>query len=161
MDRKRDPIISYMKIIMSEYNNLWNKPVPEKNPYKVTEKKKYIMFVDNDRDLLDIVREELPCFVGYDIITLTSCMEALRVFFLNPCSYILIVINHVMPYMTGLECAEEFLRFQPYVPVILCVGFSNVSIEEKAIKAGIKECIVKPFGLCELAGHIDRILKKA
>jgi DNA-binding NtrC family response regulator len=159
MDRKKDPLISYIKIIMSEYNNLWNKPVPEEVPCKLMEKKKYIMYIDNEKDLLDVVRQELPCFVGYDIITLTSCTEALKVFFLNPDSYILVVINQVMPYMTGLEFAEEILRFRPSVPVILCMGYNNITIEEKAIKSGIKECIVKPFGLSELAVYINRILK--
>ncbi len=158
MNRKSDPLISYTKVMISEYNNLWNKSVPEEGPHKPADKQKYIMFIDTETDLLDIVRQELPCFVGYDIITFTSCTEALREFFLNPENYILIVINQVMPCMTGLEFAEEILRSRPSMPVILCMGFNNESIEEKAIKAGIKKCIVKPFGLGELACHINRIL---
>jgi len=158
MDRKSDPLISYVKVTMSEYNELWNRTVPEEVSCKPAEKKKYIMFIDTERDLLEIVRQELPCFVGYDIITSTSCTEALKEFLSNPDSYVLIVINHVMPCMTGLEFAEEILRSRPSMPVILCMGFSNKTIEEKAIKAGIKECIVKPFGLCELACHINKNL---
>ncbi|MEQ8224041.1 MAG: response regulator [Candidatus Eremiobacterota bacterium] len=158
MDRKSDPLISYVKVIMSEYNDLWNKSVPEEVSGKPAEKKKYIMFIDTERDLLEIVRQELPGLVGYDIITSTSCTEALKVFLSNPDSYVLIVINQVMPCMTGLEFAEEILRSRPSMPVILCMGFSKKTIEEKAIKAGIKEFIVKPFGLCELACHINKIL---
>ncbi len=161
MDRKSDPIISYMKVIMSEYNDLWNKSVPEDISFRPVEKKKYIMFIDTERDLLDIVRHELPCLVGYDIITFTSCTEALREFLLNSEIYILIVINQIMPSMTGLEFTGEILRSQPSLPVILCMGFNNKSIEEKAIKAGIKECIMKPFCLSELACHINRILNKS
>ena len=161
MDRKSDPIISYMKVIMSEYNDLWNKSVPEDISFRPVEKKKYIMFIDTETDLLDIVRQELPCFVGYDIITFTSCTEALREFLLNSEIYILIVINQIMPSMTGLEFTGEILRSQPSLPVILCMGFNNKSIEEKAIKAGIKECIMKPFCLSELACHINRILNKS
>jgi DNA-binding NtrC family response regulator len=59
--------------------------------------------------------------------------------------------------MTGVKLAEAVLKIRPDVPVILCIEFSEV-IDAKGAKAmGIRELVMKPFGLSEFLAVIRRV----
>jgi hypothetical protein len=44
MDRKSDPLISYVKVTMSEYNELWNRTVPKRFLVIRQEKRNYNVY---------------------------------------------------------------------------------------------------------------------
>ncbi len=48
---------------------------------------------------------------------------------------------------TVIELAKEILRIRSELPVILCTGDYNSAINEKAMKSGTKDIIVKPYGI--------------
>lgn len=60
--------------------------------------------------------------------------------------------------MTGVMLAAAILKIRPDIPIVLCTGFSEVVDAEGAKVLGIRELIMKPFGLSEFSATIRRAL---
>ncbi|MCX5909701.1 MAG: response regulator [Deltaproteobacteria bacterium] len=58
------------------------------------------------------------------------------------------------------KLAQEMLRIRPYVPIILCTGFSELMKEERAKELGIQELVMKPRRMRDLANVIRRALDR-
>ena len=87
-------------------------------------------------------------------------MEALEIFRPEPDEFDVVITDQTMPYMTGEILAQEMLRIRPDIPIILCTGFSEVIEEEDAKALGIREFILKPFSIAEIAERIQKALKR-
>ena len=63
-----------------------------------------------------------------------------------------------MPEMTGLELVREVRRIRPDLPVIMCTGYSKMVSEEDIADAGVRELLMKPIALRQLAEAIRHAL---
>jgi len=63
-----------------------------------------------------------------------------------------------MPNMTGDTLSKELMKIRPDIPIILCTGFSERISEEKAKAIGIKEFVMKPLAMGDLAKRIRKVL---
>jgi len=114
-----------------------------------------ILFVDNEKTVVFTIGMALER-LGYKVVSITDSTEALSVFQKEPDRFDIVVTDYTMPRMTGVELAKTIKQIRP-VPVILCTGFCDSSINREAIKAiGIKALLMKPYTIEELA----RLLRK-
>ena len=81
-----------------------------------------------------------------------SCFKA------TPDRFDLVITDMTMPNLTGDKLAQEILRIRPGIPIILCTGFSEYISEEKAKALGIREFVMKPLIMKDLAKAIRRAL---
>jgi PAS domain S-box-containing protein len=118
-----------------------------------------ILFVD-DEDIL--VRSMVPALerLGYRVTGVSKAGEALALFRERPEAFDLVITDQTMPFMTGEKLAREILHLSPDIPVILCTGFSEVIDEDAARALGIREFMLKPFSISEIAETIRKALKK-
>jgi two-component system cell cycle sensor histidine kinase/response regulator CckA len=116
-----------------------------------------ILFVDDEAALTRLAREMLES-LGYEVTVENGAFEALETFEGRPNAFDLIITDYTMPRMTGLELAGAILAIRPEIPVILCSGYSDMISEEKIREAGIREFIMKPVGLREMADALRRLL---
>jgi len=72
-----------------------------------------------------------------------------------------LITDLIMPGMSGMEFAREAMRLQPQVPIVLISGFIEKSEIEAARAVGIKEVLLKPDTVDELARTIHRLLSAA
>ncbi len=119
-----------------------------------------ILFVDDEAAIAQLAQETLRK-AGYHVTSLTSSMEALRVFQENPKRFDLVFLDVTMPRMTGVELARELLKLRPDVPVILGTGFSEFITAEEAKRMGVREFVMKPYRLQDLGKTIRRVLDEA
>jgi CheY-like chemotaxis protein len=92
------------------------------------------------------------------VIAKTDALEALEIFRSQPDAFDLVITDQAMPHVTGRELAEELLRIRSDIPIILCTGFSEVIHEEEAKILGIREFVMKPYSVREIAERIRRSL---
>jgi len=114
-----------------------------------------ILFVDDEEVLVDLGHSMLSG-LGYQVVGRTSCMEALEFFRTRPGRFDLVITDMTMPNMTGIELAQKLMLIRPDIPIILCTGFSEVITPDRAKKLGIRELIMKPIILEQLAAAIRR-----
>jgi two-component system cell cycle sensor histidine kinase/response regulator CckA len=117
----------------------------------------HILFVDDEKALTKLGREMLKS-LGYTVTTKTSGIEALDAFRAAPSAFDLVITDMTMPGLTGSELARELMAIRPDLPIILCTGFSELINGSKAKEAGIREFVMKPYIMSDLAKTIRRAL---
>lgn len=122
--------------------------------------KERILFVDDDEALVELGHKTLQ-HLGYDVFALANSREALEFFKQSPRAVDLLVTNQTMPHMTGAQLARTMLCLRPGLPVILCTGYSDVIPQIEALQIGIREYLIKPFGIGELAACVRRVLDES
>jgi CheY-like chemotaxis protein len=127
---------------------------------KVFNKKGRILFVDDEEYLVDLVARMLR-HLGYDVIARNSSLDALEHIKSEGKEFDLIIVDQVMPELSGTEFAKEAKRLQPKVPVILFTGFSDMIPQEKLQDLGIQELVTKPINLSDLSQVVNRVLSFA
>ncbi len=63
-----------------------------------------------------------------------------------------------MPNMSGWECLKKLLSLNPQVKVILMSGYGGTDLEERAISAGARGFLHKPYNLQEVSKKLRGIL---
>jgi len=129
---------------------------PVEAPVSVPRGDECILFVDDEEIQVRTMTAMLER-LGYKALGLTDAQDALREFGRRPGDFDLVMTDQNMP-LPGEKFAGEILRLRPGMPIILCTGYS-AQVDEKAAKAmGIREFVMKPFSLREIANTIRRVL---
>ena len=116
-----------------------------------------ILFIDDEKALVDLGHQILKR-LGYDVTTRTSSIEALELFIAQPDKFDLVITDMTMPNMTGDELARRLMAIRSDIPVILCTGYSERISKEKAHAIGIREFVLKPIVMSEMAVTVRKVL---
>jgi PAS domain S-box-containing protein len=116
-----------------------------------------ILFIDDEPALVDLAKKIL-IKLGYDVVTKTSSVEALELFQENPKKYDLVISDMTMPGMTGDKLLLKIMEIRHDIPIILCTGYSEHVSEEEAKRIGIREYVMKPLKMKDLAKTIRKVL---
>jgi DNA-binding NtrC family response regulator len=119
-----------------------------------------ILFVD-DEETLAIMAGEILQKLGYRVRVMSDSVEALKEYRMQPYNYDLIITDQTMPDLTGLELAREILSQRPSMPVILYTGYSTSIDGGEAKQIGIREFMMKPLSMTNLAQTVRRVLDGA
>jgi PAS domain S-box-containing protein len=118
-----------------------------------------VLLIDDEKALADVGKQMLEQ-LGYKVTVRTSSIEALELFRTQPERFDLVITDMTMPNMTGDKLAREMVRLRPGIPIILCTGFSEHVTEEKIKKIGIREFVMKPMVMSDLAKTVRRVLQQ-
>jgi CheY-like chemotaxis protein len=116
-----------------------------------------ILFVDDEEDIVTM-RTRMLTYLGYRVLPATSPEQALAYFTGGEEHIDLVITDHTMPRMTGLQLATEITTHHPHVPIILCSGYSEAVTLEEALDAGVRRFLAKPVDMRLLAIAIREIL---
>jgi len=116
-----------------------------------------IMIVDDERELLVLYSEMLELF-GHSVIC-RSCNgeEALEDYRNMEEKPDLIILDHRMPIINGLETASEILNLDPEERIIFVSA--DPSVKRAALEIGVIDFLEKPFVLKTLKEKIDNALR--
>lgn len=116
-----------------------------------------IAIVEDEREIVNIyqiafARRKLPvCFVAYD------GREAVKMFRSASPRPGIILMDHRLPGMTGVEAAKKILDLAPDTKIIFLSADANV--KQEALKAGALTFLKKPATLKEVNSAIDNAMK--
>lgn len=96
--------------------------------------------------------------LGYEVIVAQTGAEGLSMFNANRNSLHLIITDHNMPEMLGLEFATEVRKIDPKIPIILVTGFADLTDMDMARQLAVCEVLHKPYGTEILATAVRRAL---
>ncbi len=119
-----------------------------------------VLFVDDEEDIAIMARTLLED-LGYRVTVTTTPQEVLELIGRDSSAYDLLITDKTMPGMNGFELAEAVFALAPGLPVIMLSGLAQSEDTAKVLKTGIKEFLVKPFEVHELAGKIRSALAAA
>jgi PAS domain S-box-containing protein len=116
-----------------------------------------ILFVDDEEDIV-LMRTRMLSYLGYRVLPATGPEQALSLFADNRDRIDLLITDHTMPRMTGLQLAAAISAGRPELPIILCSGYSEAVSPEEAEQAGVRRFLAKPVDMRMLAIAIRELL---
>jgi len=122
----------------------------------VTEKSFDILIVDDEPQILRVMRTGLPAR-GFNIRTASDGEEALRE--IEKQMPDLVVLDLVMPGLTGLEVTRTIRSFSQ-VPIIVLSAKGSEQDKVVALEYGADDYLTKPFGMNELIARIRAVLRR-
>jgi PAS domain S-box-containing protein len=126
-------------------------------PIPSSRRGEHILFID-DEPVLAHIGEKILRHLGYRVTVKTSSLEALELFAAQPDNFDLVISDQTMPQLTGSQLAQEIFRLRPEMPFILCTGSCQTVMALKANNNAIREYLLKPFNVGDLAKTIQRAL---
>lgn len=116
-----------------------------------------ILIIEDELSLQETLRLNLE-LEGYEVRTWSSgtgAVEQIRSFAPN-----LVLLDIMLPGMSGTAIYQELTREQPPVPVIFLTAKNDVRDKIEGLKLGADDYITKPFDLEELLLRINIVLKR-
>jgi CheY-like chemotaxis protein len=109
----------------------------------------------DDEELVRMSTADMLMDLGYEVVEANSAEEALSLISggLRPD---LLITDHLMPGMTGVELARSIRSSRPDLPVLIVSGYA----EAEGIAPEIPR-LTKPFRNAELAGCLSGILTRS
>lgn len=118
----------------------------------------HILLVDDE----EIVRNfTARCLreMGYRVTACGDGTEAVELFTNQPESYDLVLLDLIMPGMSGERVFEELRRLEPETAVLITSGYGEESSVRKLLERGARGFLEKPFRVHELSQAVARFLK--
>jgi signal transduction histidine kinase/ActR/RegA family two-component response regulator len=112
-----------------------------------------VLVVDDNPDVLK-VNAEMLFQLGYRVITATSGQEALAALTTEPA---IVILDHAMPTMTGLEAAAVMRKRGFVGPIILATGYAELSEPELDQQAMLQGVLNKPYSIQDLEALLSRV----
>ncbi len=116
-----------------------------------------ILFVDDEKMLASMVQRMLTG-LGYETSAITDSSEALAAFKAQPDAFDLVITDHFMPGMNGIELATQMLEIRPELSIIMLTGYSEKVTPRQAEAVGIKRYLLKPIERHELSKVIHEVI---
>ncbi|MEQ8204022.1 MAG: response regulator [Smithellaceae bacterium] len=116
-----------------------------------------ILLVDDEKMILDVTRELLKS-LGYQVYIAQSGKEAIDVFTEKQDQINLVIMDMVLPGMSGKKIFDRLREINPDVRVLLASGYSIDGEAEQILARGCNGFLPKPFRLGELAQKVREVL---
>lgn len=122
-------------------------------------KKNRILIVEDEQKLARTMGDFLK-FQGYEVSFAPDGREALRVFYEERKLLDLILLDIMMPDISGYEVLKE-IRKTSNIPVIMLTARSSIEDQMSGFEKGADDYITKPYTLDLVRLHIEAVLKRA
>jgi PAS domain S-box-containing protein len=116
-----------------------------------------ILLVD-DEEMVVKVGKEMIEVLGYDVIIAKSGHEAVSLFEKHKEEIDLVILDMIMPEISGGETFDRLKAIHPDVKVILASGYSMNGQAKEILDRGCDGFIQKPFNIKELSHKMQEIL---
>jgi len=119
---------------------------------------KTVLVVDDEAAISRMLKDALGLFrhdYAYKVDTAADGIDALAA--MKRQQYDLILLDMLMPRMSGLELLEEMRRLNVQTPVLMLTGNDNSQTAADALSSGIFAYIPKPFDL----QHLEHLVSLA
>ena len=122
------------------------------------ETQKHILVVDDDTRLRSLLQRYLR-EQGFLVSAAKDAKDALL--FLDVYKVDIMIVDVMMPNMTGIEFLEKIRKDNNQIPVILLTAMGEAQDRITGLETGADDYVPKPFEPKELVLRINNILKRA
>jgi two-component system, cell cycle sensor histidine kinase and response regulator CckA len=135
------------------------------SPEKVADAKRLprgegtILLADDDEEALlaeSLMLEEL----GYEVVKAQGGLQAVHLYREDPTRFILVMLDMVMPGLSGRETYERLKLINPDVKILLISGYGLNQQVGEIMTQGCNGFLSKPFETNVLAGKLHEVLAK-
>ncbi|MCW5625702.1 MAG: PAS domain S-box protein [Burkholderiales bacterium] len=119
-----------------------------------------ILLVEDEKPLM-LLTEEMLASLNYEPVGFTHPASALTAFRDDPGRFDGVVLDHLMPDMTGIELSRQLRTIRPDIPILLISGYTGPQLSRQAASIGIDLIVTKPLEFRTLSEALARTLASA
>ena len=119
-----------------------------------------ILLVEDQPPLAALTGRRLES-LGYRVQCETDALRALATFQERPAAFALVISDHRMPRLLGLDLARQIHAVRPDVPILLLSGQVDHISAEALQAAGVRRALTKPVTLGQLGTALRELLGDA
>jgi two-component system cell cycle sensor histidine kinase/response regulator CckA len=116
-----------------------------------------ILLIDDEEMILDVGKDMLSR-LGYEVLLAGSGDEALGIYEKNKDAIALIILDMIMPNMSGGETYDKLREQNPDVKILLSSGYSIDGQASRILERGCDDFIQKPFTVTALSRKLREVL---
>ncbi len=116
-----------------------------------------ILIVDDELDMLKLLRMIIKEKTPYEVVTTNNPLEAVEL--AKRGGIDLVITDLKMPGLDGIEVLDAVKKDDPDRPVIFITAYATVESATEAIQKGGFDFITKPFRKEQILFTIDRAMK--
>ncbi len=116
-----------------------------------------ILVVDDERDICDFLADFLNQD-GHNVKTLSDPTKVVAT--LKKKSFHVIILDLMMPKMSGIDLLQKIRTFDDDLAVIILTGYPTVESASDSIQHGVSAYIRKPFSIDELRTNLYKIARE-
>jgi len=116
-----------------------------------------ILIVDDEPELSTSLKGCLG-YKNYEIATANNGEQAVELF--NNYDFDLVLLDVVMPEMSGYQVMNYIHEKKPEIPVVLMTAYAPVDFTKEDLPEGAHSYLIKPFDLEELVTAVQSALNK-
>ncbi|MBW2261396.1 MAG: response regulator [Deltaproteobacteria bacterium] len=98
---------------------------------------------------------------GFRVITSANSIAALTLYEEEHAGIDLVLLDMIMPGISGTQCLAEILRIDRMAKVVMTCGHPGESYRTLARERGAAHLLAKPYADSELLGTVERVLGEA
>lgn len=116
-----------------------------------------VLLVDDEESVLYVCKEILST-IGYNVLAAENGRDALNIYKEHKDAVDLVILDMIMPGLSGGETYDELKLINPQVKVMLSTGFSVSEQARKIMEKGCQAIIQKPFRLEDLSQKVREVI---
>jgi CheY-like chemotaxis protein len=116
-----------------------------------------VLIVDDEEPIRAVCRRTLEAF-GYRVAAAADGAEAVALYAERRAEVSLVLLDMMMPIMDGPSTARAMLRMNPHVRIVGASGLADSALASRALSAGVRQLIAKPYTAETLLETIARVL---
>ena len=118
-----------------------------------------ILVADDNPEMRQAIEETILNPAGYTVRSVGDGMSALSL--AHELEPDVIITDHLMPSLTGVELIRRLHTEKPHIPVILITGEGSEDLAIEALRSGASDYITKPFKAEQLLAAVGRVLSSS
>ena len=122
------------------------------------QKSKRLLIVDDEQDLLDLLKKVLSKKCSCDITLTSSSLEAVEL--VKSWEPDVVLTDIIMPDMDGLQLLQSITTIDPTISTIIMTGYGTIEIAVQALKDGAYDFFEKPFDNDKISRVVTRALER-
>ncbi len=122
------------------------------------QKAKRLLIVDDEQDLLDLLKKVLAKKCGCDVALTSSSLEAVEL--VRSWEPDVVLTDIIMPDMDGLQLLQSITTIDPTISTIIMTGYGTIEIAVQALKDGAYDFFEKPFDNDKISRVVRRALER-
>ena len=134
------------------------KAAEKQTPREVVEKPARILVVEDEPNMVTGLRDNFE-FEGYTVLTAMDGAAGLQTALDE--SPDLVVLDVMMPKMSGLEVCKQLRAKRPSIPIIMLTARGQEVDKVVGLELGADDYVTKPFSIRELLARVKAILRRA
>ena len=114
--------------------------------------------LDDEESVLDMSREVLED-LGYKVTAFSHPRNAVEFFKVNWQVVNLVILDMIMPVLSGSDVFRILKKINPSVKIILCSGYGTEQMAENMLRDGAAGFLKKPYKVTELSDIVAGSVK--